>query len=216
MHFSHGQILGGGFEILECMGLPATRDRVRKYPRQGRSRDTVSVLLEAAAQMFNREGLTATTNRIAERAGVSIGTLYQYFPNKHGMLRELAVRHLMAGGEQLGQVFAMLRETRPPFEETMRAIVEVIVSLHSERPALHALLHRVAARLPQDLAVMCAFEDYLVDEIGYHLERCGRGGDDVSLTARTLVHAVDAQVHRVPARHPITAEQVMSLIRKLT
>lgn len=191
-------------------------DVVRKRPGQRRSRDTVDVLLEAAAQMFTREGLAATTNRIAERAGVSIGTLYQYFPNKHAMLQELAVRHLLGGGEQLGQVFVRLRATEPPFDETMRAIIDVVVDLHRERPALHALLHRVAPRLPGELAALRAFEDYLVDEIGYHLERCGRGGDDAALTARTLVHVVDAQVHRVPTRHPITAEQVMMLVLRLT
>ncbi|MFD3458274.1 TetR/AcrR family transcriptional regulator [Nocardia fluminea] len=191
-------------------------DAVRKRPGQRRSRDTVDVLMEAAAQMFTREGLATTTNRIAERAGVSIGTLYQYFPNKHAMLQELAVRHLLAGGEQLGQVLIRLRETEPPFEETMRAIIDVIVDLHSDRPALHALMHRVATRLPGELAALRAFEDHLVEEIGYHLHRCGRGGDDAALTARTLVHVVDAQVHRVPTRHPITAEQVTMLVQQLT
>jgi AcrR family transcriptional regulator len=191
-------------------------DGIRKRPRQRRSRDTVDVMLEAAAQMFSREGLATTTNRIAERAGVSIGTLYQYFPNKHAMLHELAVRHLLDGGEQLGRVFVELRETEPPFEETMRAIVDVIVDLHSDRPTLHALMHRVAARLPGQLAAVRAFEDYLVEEIGYHLRRCGRGGDDATLTARTLVHVVDAQVHRVPTRHPITADQVTALVQRLT
>ncbi|MFE1591540.1 TetR/AcrR family transcriptional regulator [Nocardia sp. NPDC058705] len=172
-------------------------------------------MMEAAAQMFTREGLATTTNRIAERAGVSIGTLYQYFPNKYAMLRELAVRHLVGGGERLGPVFVELRASEPPFEETMRAIIDVVVELHSDRPALHSLMHRVATQLPGDLVALREFEDYLVEEIGYHLQRCGRGGDDVASTARTLVHAVDAQVHRVPTRDAITAEQVTMLVQRL-
>lgn len=51
-------------------------DTPRKRPRQQRSRATVDTVLEAAAQVFEREGMAATTNRIAERAGFSIGTLY--------------------------------------------------------------------------------------------------------------------------------------------
>ena len=63
----------------------------RKRPLQERSRSTVDVVLEAAAQVLERDGYTATTtDLIAERAGVSIGTLYQYFPNKDAILLALA------------------------------------------------------------------------------------------------------------------------------
>ncbi|MFF2088392.1 TetR/AcrR family transcriptional regulator [Nocardia sp. NPDC058176] len=190
-------------------------DRPRKTPRQQRSRQTVDTLLEAAAQVFSREGITATTNRIAERAGLSIGTLYQYFPNKEAMLHALAERHLLDAGQQLGAVFAQLRADEPPFDESMRAIMVVVADLHRERPALHALLHRVALRLPGELAAMQAFEDHLVAEIEFHLRRCDRGGSDPLLTARTVVHAVDAQVHRVLTRHSVRAEELTALATAL-
>src|SRR5262247_3195924 len=62
----------------------------RKRPVQERSRSTVDVILEAAAQVLERDGYAAaTTDLIAERAGVSIGTLYQYFPNKDSILLAL-------------------------------------------------------------------------------------------------------------------------------
>lgn len=66
----------------------------RRRPSQARSRDKVAYLLQAAAQVFRAEGYNATTNRIAERAGVSIGTLYEYFPNKEALLLALAERHV--------------------------------------------------------------------------------------------------------------------------
>src|SRR5271154_4777544 len=78
--------------------IPNQRLTPRKLPRQQRSEATVESILEAAAQVFERHGYAAgTTNRIAERAGVSIGTLYQYFPNKDAILIALARRHLAEG-----------------------------------------------------------------------------------------------------------------------
>lgn len=72
----------------------------RRQPRQARSREKVELILEATVEILDREGLDAlTTNRIAEVAGISIGTLYQYFSNKQQVLDELAQResdHLTA------------------------------------------------------------------------------------------------------------------------
>ena len=70
----------------------------RKQPRQHRSRQTRQRILDAAARVFADHGYAAgTTNRIAERAGLSIGSLYQYFPNKDVILVELMTAHLHAG-----------------------------------------------------------------------------------------------------------------------
>jgi len=66
----------------------------RKAPVQARSKRTLEHVLEGAARVFKREGFDATTNRIAETAGVSIGTLYEYFPNKEALLVALAEQHV--------------------------------------------------------------------------------------------------------------------------
>ncbi|MBF6101054.1 TetR/AcrR family transcriptional regulator [Nocardia cyriacigeorgica] len=184
---------------------------VRKVPRQRRSRETVDTLLEAAAQMFTREGLAATTNRIAERAGLSVGTLYQYFPNKHALLRALAERHLVQARTRLDVVFVELRDTRPGFEETLRAILNAVAELHRDRPALHALLHRVAPHSAEEAAALHAFEDHLAAEVAFHLERCGRGGADPQYLAQTLVHAIDAHLHRVLTRRRLDTDALMTL-----
>ena len=66
----------------------------RKQPAQGRSRFTVRQIVESAARVFEERGYAgANTNRIAERAGVSIGSLYQYFPNKESILAVLLEQH---------------------------------------------------------------------------------------------------------------------------
>lgn len=73
-------------------------DNQRRSPRQARSRATCEAIVEAAAQIVERQGPEAlTTNAVAERAGVSIGTLYQYFPDKQAILIAAARREPLAG-----------------------------------------------------------------------------------------------------------------------
>lgn len=187
-------------------------DGARKKPQQSRSRETVDVLLEAAAQMFSREGISATTNRIAERAGVSIGTLYQYFPNKDALLRTLAERHVAETSRRLALVFDGLRVEAPPFDDTVRALVDVVVQDHRQRPGLHAVMHRMVPHTPRDLDAMRGLEDYVAGEVAFHLKRCDRGGDDVELTAQTIVAAVDAHVHRVMTQRGFDEQQLTELV----
>src|SRR5256885_17137254 len=92
-----------------------TRLKPRRRPRQERSRETVEAIVEAAAQVFERHGYAAgTTNRIAERAGVSIGSLYQYFPNKDAIVAELARRHIAEIGAVAWPGLEALVENGPP------------------------------------------------------------------------------------------------------
>lgn len=73
--------------------MPHDASRPRKIPRQARSRATVEVILDSAALLLVDEGYEqTTTNRIAERAGVSIGSLYQYFPNREAVVAAVAHR----------------------------------------------------------------------------------------------------------------------------
>jgi AcrR family transcriptional regulator len=124
--------------------------RPRRKPVQGRSTATVEAILEAAAQVFTRHGYAAgTTNRIAERAGVSIGTLYQYFPNKDAILVALTERHLQAGESILAPLLGELIERPPPVREALERVLGALLELHRHRPALHRILFEEAPRPPQ-------------------------------------------------------------------
>ena len=78
-----------------CNSAPGTTDLIprapRKRPSQGRSQHTVDVIVEAATRIFDKVGIQATTNQIAELAGVSIGSLYQYFPNKQALIHDVVL-----------------------------------------------------------------------------------------------------------------------------
>ena len=118
------------------------RERVtpRKQPVQERSRDTVRAILEAAAQVLERRGYAGTTtDRIAARAGVSVGTLYQYFPNKAAIVFALAFCHAVEGAQALAPLAREARIDPPPIEEGIRRLVHISVATHS-RSRLHQIL----------------------------------------------------------------------------
>jgi len=107
----------------------------RKTPQQDRSRATVDALLEATADILVRDGYAKlTTNRIADRAGVNIASLYQYFPGKEAIVAELRRRH---GSELRTEVGRVLSERGDhSVEQTLRALVAVGVSGHARSPKL--------------------------------------------------------------------------------
>lgn len=113
----------------------------RNRPRQERSRVTVDLILTAAAQVFEELGFAAgTTNRIAQRAGVSVGTLYQYYPGKEAIAVELVERHLdgmvRMAHEWGGRAVAAPRGLRP----LLRTFVDLAIATHEAQPRLHQVL----------------------------------------------------------------------------
>ena|SRR5262245_996854 len=103
----------------------------RRIPRQARATETVDVILEAAAQILEAGGLAAfTTNAVAERAGVSIGTLYQYFANKDLVLVALAQQEMKLG---LAEVARALQGD-PSVEGRVRGAVRAMVNGFRGRP----------------------------------------------------------------------------------
>jgi len=113
--------------------------RPRKKPVQKRSQVTVDAIIQAAALSFVREGYAgATTNRIAEVAGVSVGSLYEYFPNKASLLLALISR-------QVEGMMKLLRERLAAahggtLEEIVRTIARTVIEAHYQNVELNRLL----------------------------------------------------------------------------
>ena len=104
----------------------------RRVPRQARAGETVSLILEATAQILEAGGLPAfTTNAVAERAGVSIGTLYQYFADKNAILLALARQQMTIGLASIGR--ALQGENDPSVEGRVRAMVQAMVNAFGGR-----------------------------------------------------------------------------------
>ena len=111
----------------------------RKQASQQRSRATVDALVEATARILVREGFDkASTNRIAAAAGVSIGSLYQYFPDKRAIFIALHERHI----EQIDRLVesTLVQHAAAPLDELMRAMVEAMVDAHTGDPKLFEMM----------------------------------------------------------------------------
>jgi AcrR family transcriptional regulator len=111
----------------------------RRPPVQLRARRTVEAVLDAVIRLLKREGFRAvTTNRIAEVAGVSIGSVYQYFPDKRAIFLALHERHV----QQIDQVIqnALVQNASRPLDRLVRALIEAMIDAHTVDPELHQLL----------------------------------------------------------------------------
>lgn len=179
----------------------ARRDRLapRRRPRQARAQATAAAILEAAARVFAAHGYAAgTTNRIAERAGVSVGSLYEYWPNKDAILAALLERHLDEARGVLGPLVAEARSGTRPLAEIVRGFVGAMVALHAHEPALHRVLFEEApipARLRRALATLDAA---MIAEIATLLrEHPEARVADATLAATLVVHTAEALTHRL-------------------
>jgi len=111
-----------------------------------RSRLTVDALLEATARILVREGFDkASTNRVAEVAGVSVGSLYQYFPSKEALVAALIDRHRQ---EVMQLVRGELAQAiHAPIEQAVRTLVAVAIKAHRIDPKLHRVLSEQIPRV---------------------------------------------------------------------
>jgi AcrR family transcriptional regulator len=111
---------------------------MRKSPRQPRARKTVDFILDAAAYILAERGFDGfTTNHIAERAGVNISSLYQYFPDKLAILEALQGRHIATA--DVGYEEGVERFRDQPLEEVVRTVSDRALEMHAANSAMQKL-----------------------------------------------------------------------------
>lgn len=120
---------------------PAQAPEAAPRRRQARGERRIAQLLAAAAGVFCRTGYAAaSTNAIAREAGVSPGTLYQFFPNKEAIAVELGGQLLQRAHEAHGQAFLPGNLDRP-LPELLDAVLDPVIAFNCENPAFWALMH---------------------------------------------------------------------------
>lgn len=138
----------------------------RKTPRQVRAELTRQRILSAAAHVFAEQGYAAgTTNRIAERAGVSIGSLYQYFPGKDAILVALVDEHLAQETPDLDEIAKL------PLADAIRAMVHAAAHNHNDDPELLTVMIQQAVRWPEIMPLMVEQQRRHAADVQDFLER---------------------------------------------
>jgi len=173
--------------------------RPRKRPSQARSRETVQAILEAAARIFAAHGYAAgTTNRIAEAAGVSVGSLYEYFPNKDALLVALMEAHVSEGQALLEEAAEGVAGRRLRLRPAVRQLVGAMIALHARDRALHRVLFEEAPLPPRVRRQLAHAEEQVAAHVAAYL----RGHPEVTvpdpdLAATVVVQTVEALTHKL-------------------
>jgi AcrR family transcriptional regulator len=173
----------------------------RKAASQQRSRATVDALVEATARILVKEGFDkASTNQIAEVAGVSVGSLYQYFPGKEALVVAVIERHqqeiMQTVRGELAEVLAR------PVEQAIRKMVTVAVKAHRVDPKLHRVLAEQIPRVGK-LEKLEGFnrEYYTLFRAYLENHRDELRVDDLDLASFVCVTTIEALTHNAVLHH---------------
>jgi AcrR family transcriptional regulator len=148
---------------------PSKSSGMRSIPRQARSQERVSQILAVAEQMFITEGYNATTtNAIAARAKVSIGSLYQFFPDKAAIVQALALRYI----EELHFRFAELDPNhidRLSLAAYVELLIDTTAQFFTDRPGYHAIFMQVQGTIPGLAEIEAAADARLIQDLSISL-----------------------------------------------
>jgi AcrR family transcriptional regulator len=195
---------------------PATNPR--KSASQERSRLTVEALLEATARVLMKDGYDrASTNKIAAVAGVSIGSLYQYFPSKEALVAAVIDRHMHEMMQAVRDALAKVA-TRP-IEVAARELVSVMLDAHRVNPKLHRVLAEQTPRTGRLENIEAIDREAYALVRGYleaHRDELDVADPDVA--AFVCVTAVEALTHAAVVRRPeiLTDEKAGRLVEEVT
>jgi AcrR family transcriptional regulator len=173
----------------------------RRNPSQERAKVTVDAMLDAAVKLLKRGGaFSITTNRIAETAGVSIGSVYQYFPNRNALFVALHERHIGVVAEVIRRRLTECGDSS--LERLVESLVDGMVEVHTVDPELSELLgSEVPHRADGTVDFTIRFHEAFRTALSPHAEGFGRK-IDLDTRAFVMANMVDALGHAVVLRRP--------------
>ena len=185
---------------------PPRHLKARKTPRQARSTSTIDAIFEATIQVLIKEGThRLTTTRVAERAGVSVGTMYQYFPHKQALLYALNERYLDRLAERMEQI--CLAQHGAATKAMVEAVVTAYWQAKTERSDVTRALYSSAVELDNE-ALIEAFARRMDSATMAMLQSAPTANyRDIALVNVTLLSVIFGTVRNVFERNLPAAEQ---------
>lgn len=177
--------------------------RGRRRPIQARSKATVDAILEATTRVLKTDGYEkASTNRIAKVAGVSVGSLYQYFPNKQALILALLERHAERQAMTVASLLGGMQDA--PLDQLVRRVVEALLAAHRVDPELHRV---IMEQIPGVEAVreIRKMEKLLTALVTSEIDKRQsetRPLPDPELTTFVLIHTVEGLTHAAVLERP--------------
>jgi AcrR family transcriptional regulator len=174
----------------------------RKQPTQARSKTMVESILRATTRILVREGYAAlNTNRVAEEAGASVGSLYQYFPSKESLVAALLERHI---DETLGQVRREVPTlSQLPLEQAVPRFVQLMIASHQVDPELHRVFVEQLPRVGDFAKIEASSNEGMAMTRAYlaaHADELATTDHDQ--TAFIVVHTIEALTHAAVLTRP--------------
>ncbi len=175
------------------MSAAKTRQTRTTRPKQSRAQSTVSAILEGGARVLAERGWAGfNTNVVAERAGVSIGSLYEYFPNKQAIADAIVAEHLVKG-EALLSAAATNVSSKTSLEALVPSLVDGFVNLHKDDPRLHRVLSSEVPLSSEARVRVGALKQRVIALVATALDG---HSNNPKLTAQLLVETADTLTHR--------------------
>lgn len=169
--------------------VPKSRPAMRKAPRQARSKALVEAIIQAGARVLGDQGWAGfTTNKVAEAAGVSIGSLYQYFPDKLALIEAVRQHHF----DDVLRIVRRAVEGEKPVQAFAELLVDGMIDVH----LTHAALHRVMLdEVPGHRGTRAAYDSFRADYLGSYAKGIAPYRKNAETVAEVLSSAVEGVIH---------------------
>jgi AcrR family transcriptional regulator len=186
---------------------------MRKRPRQARSRATTDAILDAAAHILGERGWAGlTTNAVADVAGVSIGSLYQYFPNKLALIEAVRLRHF----DDVLVVLRAAADAGVTRARRLSALVDGMIAVHSRYPAAHRVLLEESPRGEDSRGANDVFETACRKAYEALFKANAPRVTDLRIAAQVLAGALAGAVHEAARQgtlgSPVLRSELINLV----